>query len=134
MRSENHPAVLLNSSYFVLLGQSGSTSQRPTYPKAGAVFINTDVDVATWFDGAIWRQATGEAADTVSAAASWETSSETITLSATAPTWITEGMSVYDVTLGDAVGTVSSVSGTTVALTADASHASSGSSDLLLFY
>ena len=67
------------------------------------------------------------------------TSSTTLTLASTAPAWLlalgTNGSSatVYDVTAGGAVGTVSSVSGTTVTLTSTASRNSSGSSDSLTF-
>jgi hypothetical protein len=73
----------------------------------------------------------------VAAGASWTTSSSTITLGSTAPAWLTalgtngSGCNVFDITTGQNIGTISSVSGTTITLTADAAHASSGSTDAL---
>lgn len=78
-------------------------------------------------------------AGNLTAAASFTTSSTTLTLSATAPAWLLalgtngSGVSVYDITAGAFIGTVSSISGTTVTLTAAAAHASSGSADSLQF-
>jgi hypothetical protein len=78
-----------------------------------------------------------QVAGQLTANASWTTSSTTITLASTAPSWLTalgtngSGCNVYDATSGQNIGTISSVSGTTITLTADAAHASSGSSDLL---
>lgn len=67
----------------------------------------------------------------LAAGASFTTSSTTITMGATIPSWVVAGMSVYDTTAGAAIGTVSSTSGTTLTLTAAASHASSGATDAL---
>lgn len=71
--------------------------------------------------------------------ASFTTSSTTLTLASTAPAWLTalgtngSGVNVYDTTNNKQIGTVSSVSGTTVTLTAAASNASSGSTDNIQF-
>jgi hypothetical protein len=50
-------------------------------------------------------------------------SSTSITLSAAAPSWVVAGMNICDTTAGANIGTVASVSSTTVTLTAVASHA-----------
>jgi hypothetical protein len=50
------------------------------------------------------------------------TSSPTLALASAAP-WIVGGMPVYDVTTGESIGTVSSTTGTTVTLTANAANA-----------
>jgi hypothetical protein len=39
--------------------QSGATSARPTYPKAGQMFVDTTVGAPLWFDGTAWRDAAG---------------------------------------------------------------------------
>lgn len=59
------------------------------------------------------------------------TSSNTLHFAST-PAWISAGMSVYDVTTGEAVGTVSSTTGTTVVLDANALNSVS-SGDVLSF-
>jgi hypothetical protein len=78
---------------------------------------------------------------------SFTTSSTTLTLASTAPAWLLAigqivggsiaspgaGMNVYDITNAQQIGTVSSVSGTTVTLTGTAAHASSGAADSILF-
>lgn len=70
-------------------------------------------------------------AGALTASGTWTTSSTSITLSAAVPSWVVAGMNIYDVTAGANIGTVQSVSGSTITLTAAASHASSGSSDSL---
>jgi hypothetical protein len=79
---------------------------------------------------------------TLTAGASWTTSSTTITLASAAPAWLTalgttanpgNGVNVYDSTNSQQIGTVQSVSGTTVTLQSTAAHVSSGSSDSLIF-
>lgn len=80
-----------------------------------------------------------QVAGQLAAGASWTTASTTITLGATAPAWLTalgtngSGVNVYDITNGKQIGTVSSISGTTVTLTAAALNASSGAADSLAF-
>lgn len=73
-----------------------------------------------------------QVAGSVNATASWTTSVSTITI-ATNPGWVVPGMQVYDTTNSQAIGTVSTYTGTTLTLTANASHASSGSTDTLEF-
>lgn len=78
-------------------------------------------------------------AGTLSLSASFTTSSTTLTLASSAPAWLLalgtngSGVNVYDTTNSQQIGTVSSISGTTVTLTAAAAHASSGSSDSIAF-
>ena len=69
---------------------------------------------------------------TATAAASWTTSSTTITL-ASNPGGITVDLLVYDTTTNQPIGSVASISGTTLTLNAAAVNASSGSSDGLSF-
>ncbi len=59
---------------------------------------------------------------TASTSAATATSSPTLTLASAAP-WIVGGMPVYDVTTGKSIGTVSSTTGTTVTLAANAANA-----------
>jgi hypothetical protein len=74
-----------------------------------------------------------QVAGALAAGAAWTTSSTSITLAAAIPSWVVTGMNVYDATNSQQVGTVSSVSGATLTLTAAAAHASSGSADSLIF-
>lgn len=74
-----------------------------------------------------------QVAGSIAAAGSWTTSQSTISMGVSNPGWVVPGMTVYDTTVGSAVGTVSSYSGTTLTLTATASHASFGSTDSLTF-
>ncbi|WP_426442221.1 hypothetical protein [Bradyrhizobium genosp. P] len=59
------------------------------------------------------------------------TSSNMLNLGST-PSWVVPGMTVYDVTTGQTVGTVSATTGTTIALAADAAN-QVGSGDALSF-
>lgn len=52
-------AALVNTGFFVMLGQSGTTSQRPTYPKAGSQFVDTTLSKMVTFTGTDWRDVTG---------------------------------------------------------------------------
>lgn len=69
------------------------------------------------------------------------TASTTLSLASAAPAWLTalgtgaggNGVTVFDVTTGTQVGTVASISGSTVTLTAASSINSSGSTDSLIF-
>ena len=72
-----------------------------------------------------------EVAGTAVTNASTATSSPTIGI-ASVPAWITAGMSVYDITNSNLIGTVLSTTGTTVTLVANALHAVS-SGDTLSF-
>lgn len=69
---------------------------------------------------------------TVAATASFTTASPNITMTSN-PGWVVPGMNVYDTTNAQQIGTVSSYSGTALVLTANAAHASSGTTDSLYF-
>jgi hypothetical protein len=71
--------------------------------------------------------------DTETASAATSTSSSTLNFAVT-PAWVEAGMAVYDVTTGHTIGTVSSTTGTTVTLTANAaSEVASGDTLSLTF-
>ena len=78
-------------------------------------------------------------AGALTAGAAFTTASTTLTLSAAAPAWLLalgtngSGCNVWDATTGSNVGTVSSISGTTVTLSAVSAITSSGSADSLIF-
>lgn len=72
-------------------------------------------------------------AGAIAAGGTWTTSSTSITMGSSNPGWVVAGMSIWDITAGAYIGTVSSYSGTTLTLTSTASHASSGSTDSLQF-
>jgi hypothetical protein len=74
-----------------------------------------------------------QVAGEVTATASWTTGVSTISIPG-GNTWIVPGMNVWDTTNAVAngqIGTVLSYSGTTLTLTANASHASTGSADVI---
>jgi hypothetical protein len=73
-----------------------------------------------------------QVAGALAATATWTTATPNITMT-TNPGWIVAGMNVYDATNSFQIGTVSTFSGTALVLTANASHASSGSTDSLIF-
>ncbi|MGJ5082734.1 hypothetical protein [Bradyrhizobium sp. HKCCYLS3013] len=54
-----HDPLPAGTQYFILLGQSGATGARPTYPSIGQHFIDTTVGVPLWWDGAAWRDCSG---------------------------------------------------------------------------
>ena len=68
----------------------------------------------------------------VAATASWTTATPNITMTAN-PGWVVPGMSVWDNTNANFIGTVLTYVGTALVLTANAAHASTGSTDSLLF-
>ena len=41
--------------YFAMIGQSGTTAQRPTTPTPGVLFVDTTVGAVIAWDGAAWR-------------------------------------------------------------------------------
>lgn len=112
------------------------TGQVPQ-PALPAVFLALDtavgVDAGTGFTevtgGAYARV---QVAGAVAATAAFTTASPNITM-ATNPGWVTPGMTVYDLTNGFAIGTVLTYVGTALVLTANAAHASAGSTDSLSF-
>ncbi len=68
------------------------------------------------------------------AAASWTTASAAITMATAPPAgWVNNSQTVWDVPLGETIGVVSTWSGTTLTLTTNPTHNSSGSADLLGF-
>jgi hypothetical protein len=67
------------------------------------------------------------------AGATWTTGVSVITMGVANPGSVTAGMTVYDTTNGFPIGTVSSYVSTTLTLTANAAHASSGAADSLTF-
>jgi hypothetical protein len=69
----------------------------------------------------------------IAASAALTTGSTSVPLTIPVPPWVVAGMNVFDVTTGLNVGTVASVSGSTVTLAADAAHASQGAADVLQF-
>lgn len=73
-----------------------------------------------------------QVAGSVAATASFTTASPNITMT-TNPGWVVPGMNVYDSTNSQQIGTVSTYVGTALVLTANAAHASSGSTDSLIF-
>lgn len=73
-----------------------------------------------------------QVAGALAATASWTTATASITMTSN-PGWVVPGMTVYDTTNSKAIGTVSTFSGTALVLTANASNASSGSTDTLTF-
>ena len=113
-------------------------------PSLPAVFLALMTAVGT-DAGTGFTEVTGgsyarvQVAGSLTASGTWTTSSTTIPLAATAPAWLLalgtngSGVSVYDTTNGFLIGTVSSISGTTVTLSSTAAHASSGASDSLTF-
>jgi hypothetical protein len=68
----------------------------------------------------------------LTAAGTISTSSASITMPQTIPSWVVAGMSVFDVTKNASLGTVASGAGTTtLVLTANSLSAGSGSADVL---
>jgi hypothetical protein len=80
-----------------------------------------------------------QVAGALTAASAPSTGSATFTLASTVPAWLLalgtngSGCNVYDLTNGKQIGTVSSISGTTVTLTGNAANNGSGASDSIQF-
>lgn len=80
-----------------------------------------------------------QVAGALALSAAFTTASTTLTLASAAPSWLTalgtngSGVNAFDATNGQQIGTVSSISGSTVTLTTTAAHASSGSTDSIVF-
>lgn len=114
---------------------------QPTLPAAYlALFTAVGTDAGTGFtevSGGAYARV--QVSGALALSASFTTSSTTLTLGSTAPAWLLalgtsgSGVSVYDTTNSQLIGTVSSITGTTVTLAAAALHASSGSTDSLTF-
>lgn len=99
-----------------------------------AMFTAVGSDAGTGFTevtgGSYARQ---QIAGALTAGASWTTSSSSITMASAVPAWVQAGMTIYDLTNGQPIGTVSSTAGSTVTLTGNATHASQGAADSLSF-
>jgi len=106
----------------------------PTLPAVWlALFTAVGIDAGTGFtevSGGSYARV--QVAGSVAATASWTTATPNITMT-TNPGWVVPGMSVYDTTNGFAIGTVLTYVGTALVLTANAAHASSGTTDSLTF-
>lgn len=120
------------------------SGQQP-YPAIGSRYLALFTAAPTSDAGTGGTEVSGGAyarvqvAGALTAGASFTTSSTTISLASAAPSWLTalgssgSGVNVFDATTGQQIGTVSSISGSTVTLTAAAAHGSSGASDSLIF-
>lgn len=98
-----------------------------------ALFTVVGTDAGTGFtevSGGAYARV--QVAGSVAATAAFTTASPNITMT-TNPGWVVPGMTVYDTTNSQAIGTVLTYSGTALVLTANAAHASSGSTDSLTF-
>lgn len=73
-----------------------------------------------------------QVAGAVAATAAFTTASPNITMTSN-PGWVVPGMTAYDLTNSQPIGTVLTYVGTALVLTANAAHASSGSTDSLAF-
>ena len=99
-----------------------------------ALFTAVGTDAGTGFtevSGGSYARV--QVAGALAAGGTWTTSTPNITMGVSNPGWVVAGMTVYDETAGAAIGTVSSYIGTALVLQANASHASSGSTDTLSF-
>ena len=127
-----------------LLNYTTGQVPMPTLPGVFlALFTAVGTDAGTGFTEASGGgYARVQVAGALAAGASFTTASTSITLGATAPAWLLAlgtsgapgaGASIYDETTGQLVGTVASISGTTVTLSGTAAHNSSGATDTLTF-
>ena len=127
---------LSNYSAFNTLNYHTGQTAMPTLPAVWlALFTAVGTDAGTGFtevstSGTAYARV--QVAGTVAATASFTTGVSAITMT-TNPGWVVPGMSVYDTTNGFFIGTVLTYSGTALTLTANAAHASSGSTDNLTF-
>lgn len=127
---------LTNYSAFNTLNYHTGQTAMPTLPSVWlALFTAVGTDAGTGFTE-VSTVSTGygrvQVAGAVAATASFTTGSVNITMT-TNPGWVVPGMSVYDLTNGFFIGTVSTYVGTALVLTANAAHASSGTTDSLSF-
>lgn len=118
---------------------------RVPFPLTASIFMGLFTAAPTSDAGTGGTEVSGngyarvQVAGQLAAGASWTTANSSITLGSAAPAWLLalgtngSGVNVFDITNGEQIGTVSSISGTTVTLTANAAHASSGAADTLAF-
>lgn len=106
----------------------------PTLPSVWlALFTAVGSDAGTGFTEVAGNgYARVQVAGSIAATAAFTTASPNITMGAN-PGWVQPGMTVYDTTNSQAIGTVLTYAGTALVLTANAAHASSGSTDNLSF-
>jgi len=114
---------------------TGQIAQPVTPSVFMALFTAVGTDAGTGFtevstSGTAYART--QVAGSVAATASFTTGSANVTMT-TNPGWVVPGMTVYDTTNSQAIGTVSTYVGTALVLTANALHASSGSTDSLTF-
>ena len=112
------------------LPQNGSytVSVAPSQP----AFFNVISKASSGFNIVLTPPGVGGAAAQLATGGAISTSSATITMAAAIPAWVVAGLNVYDLTNGKQIGTVLSISGTTLTLTANAANAGS-SGDILQF-
>lgn len=126
-----------NSDYLAEAIINFETGQAP-FPAIGNRFLALFTTAPTSDAGTGGTEVSGgsyarqQVAGAVSATASFTTSSPNITMTSN-PGWVVPGMNVYDLTNGQQIGTVLTYVGTALVLTANAAHASSGSTDSLQF-
>lgn len=127
---------LTNYSAFNTLNYHTGQTAMPTLPSVWlGLFTAVGTDANTGFtevstSGTAYARV--QVAGSVAATASFTAATPNITMT-TNPGWVVPGMSVYDTTNGFFIGTVLTYSGTALTLTANAAHASSGSTDNLTF-
>lgn len=127
---------LSNYSAFNVLDYLTGQGNMPALPSLFlALFTAVGTDAGTGFtevsaSGTAYARV--QVAGAVAATAAFTTASPNITMTAN-PGWVVAGMSVFDNTNGFFIGTVSSYVGTALVLTANAAHASAGSTDSLTF-
>ena len=123
-----------NFSTLELSGNALSLYGTGSYKLATVYGAPTNGHCAQWStSGMIDAGITCSGSATQSAASSWTTSNNTITMATTNPGSVVTGMNVYDATTGYSIGTVSSWSSFTLTLQANATSGSYGSSDSLTF-
>ena len=117
-----------------LLNYVSGQIPEPTLPSVYiALFTVVGTDAGTGFtevSGGSYARV--QVAGALAATASFTTSSPNITMTSN-PGWVVPGMTVYDTTNSQAIGTVLTFSGTALVLVGNAAHASSGSTDSLTF-
>lgn len=126
---------LTNYSADNLLNYATGQIAMPALPSVFlALFTAAGTDAGTGFtevSGGAYARV--QIAGALAAGASFTTATASITMGASIPAWVVAGMTVYDATNQQAIGTVSSTAGTTLTLTSNAAHASSGAADTLNF-
>lgn len=128
-------AFMYDGTAWQLLNYNGATSGSVTNNTFSSnIPYGTDVGSANAIACTSLFQSGTQIAGAITAAGSISTASATITMpNVSGFPWVTAGMSVYDNTNGQPIGTVQTWVGTTLTLTANALHNGSGSTDSLVF-